>query len=71
MAQVTVRGGDMESALRLFKKRIDREGVLRDLRIRDRYVTKIERKKAKARRAESRRLRNRGRHGLFTQAKRR
>ncbi len=52
MAKVRVgRGEPLEKALRIFKKKLDREGTLKEMRAKKHYEKPSERKKRKAKNA--------------------
>jgi small subunit ribosomal protein S21 len=51
---VDVVGGDIERALRLLRRRVDRAGVLRELRRREHHMTPGEARRAKTIRARRR-----------------
>ncbi|MBU4305185.1 MAG: 30S ribosomal protein S21 [Candidatus Omnitrophica bacterium] len=52
MAQVHVgRGEPLEKALRIFKKKLDREGTLKEMKAKKHYEKPSERKKRKAKNA--------------------
>jgi small subunit ribosomal protein S21 len=53
---VDVVNGDVERALRLLRRRVDRAGVLRELRRREYHMTPAEARRAKAARAKKRAL---------------
>ena len=55
MVEVTVREGEpLERALRLFKKKWERAGILRDVRQKSYYVKPSERKRAERKKAARR-----------------
>ena len=54
--RVTVRNGQsVDKAIRLFKKKVEKEGILRDAKERQYYEKPSVRKKKKKKRAEKRR----------------
>ncbi|MBU0634947.1 MAG: 30S ribosomal protein S21 [Candidatus Omnitrophica bacterium] len=54
MAKVHIaRGGPLEKALRIFKKKLDREGALKQVKAKKHYEKPSERKKMKAKDARS------------------
>ena len=58
MAKVRVgRGEPLERALRIFKKKLDREGTLKEVKAKKHYEKPSERKKRKAKNARSNRNR--------------
>lgn len=56
------RDGDLDKAIKIFKRQVGSYGVFRALKFRDRYPSKGDRKRAKALRARQRieRAKNRG-----------
>ena len=54
MTKVDIKGEPLERALRRFKKQIDREGVLKQVKARKHYEKPSERKRRKQRIARSR-----------------
>ncbi len=54
MAKVSIRKGEpLEKALRIFKKKLDREGTLKKIKAKKHYEKPSERKKRKAKNARS------------------
>jgi small subunit ribosomal protein S21 len=60
---VPVVNGDLERALRLLRRRVDRSGVLRELRRREYHLTPAEARRAKAKRARKREAKSTARRG--------
>jgi len=54
--EVRVIDNDLEKALRLFKRRLQKEGVMRELRDRKYFLTRTEKRRRKDHKSEIRRI---------------